>query len=270
VGSNNKEKTVRYLFMFTAMTVLLAGVAFAEKDDPAPVVPGYVMDSRMDDFGYIVGEECDFTLMDISTSGTLVGDGDDVLMGPIPISGDDPFNFYDTDYTEVWLSSNGFLSFFSGDYNDLSNMCPYPDPGYPNPRIAVLHDDLDLEPGIGTAWYEYFEVCPQQGRDDDEPCTVIMWSQVAHWPGGNGPWWDQEAILFHRTGDMVLLIGAGNPETGSGSTTAIARDGDELYSLTIACDEEGTIPDDSCFWIWHPFPVATENTSFSALKSMYR
>jgi hypothetical protein len=270
VGTNGKEKNVRYLLMLTAMTVLLAGVAFAEKNDPAPTA-GYTMDSRLDDYGYIVAEECDFTLVDITGSGTSIGDGDDILLGPVPLMGDDPFNFYDIDYTEVWLSSNGFLAFDATDYNDLSNVCPYPDPTYPNPRIGVLHDDLDLEPGIGTAWYEYFEICPQQGRNDDEPCTIIMWNDIGHYPGDTGPWWDQEAILFHTTGDIVMLIGAGNPETGSSSTTAIARDGDAAYSLTIACDEEGSIPDDSCFWIWHPYPpVATEQISFSALKAMYR
>lgn len=261
---------MRSLFMITALLALTAGVALAEKDyDPVPVDPGYVMDSRLDEFGYVVSEECGFTLMDISSSGMLVGDGDDALLGPIPL-GEDMFNFYDMFYSEVYLSTNGFLSFFSGDYNDLSNVCPYPDPSYPNPRIAVLHDDLDLEPGIGTAWYEYFEVCPQEGRFGDEPCTVIMWNDIGHYPGGNGPWWDQEAILFHYTGDIVLLIGAGNPETGSSSTTAIARDGDAAYSITIACDEAGSIPDDSCFWIWHPAPVATEATSFSTLKAMYK
>jgi hypothetical protein len=99
---------------------------------------------------------------------------------------------------------------------------------------------------------------------------MIMWYQVSHYPGSTAPWWNQEAILFHRTGDIVLLIGAGNPETGSSSTTAISRDADPTMALNIACNVEGSIPDDSCFWVWHPFPVSEENISLGTLKAMYR
>ena len=74
-------------------------------------------------------------------------------------------------------------------------------------RIMVNHDDLDLELGIGEAFYQYFAACPRplDGGCSTVGCSVFMWDDVAHFPGGGmAPVWDQWVFLYD-TGDIVTI-----------------------------------------------------------------
>ena len=256
-----------------AILALAASLVVAEEiKDPHPGVPTNP-DLRLpcgpDDYGYVCADPCLFEFIDISGTAPFSFNGDDVAMS-VPLTM--PFMFYGTTYNEIKMSSNGYLSTDPTDTGgDLSNDCPLPvDPSTGGgARIYPLHDDLDLEPGYGMGYAEYFEICPRPGRAENEPCTIFMWDDVSHYPGSaTARKWDMEAILYHVTGDIAFQIGAGNPEMGSSSTTGLQ---DELYiwALNITCNT-ADVPDDACWFILNPDAVGNETMSFGALKDTYR
>ena len=183
-----------------------------------------------------------FMAVDISTTGLLVGDGDDV---GFPVTLATPFDFYGTPYTTLDMSTNGFLATQGGGGNDLSNDCPLPAPPSSGAggRLYLLHDDLDCEPGIGRMYYQHFAACPRPAdRGPNTGCSVFQWDAVSHYPGGGGATWDQW-IMLYDSGDFIYQLGAGNPESGSSSTTAIMNP-TYVDSMTVACNTPSSIPGD--------------------------
>ena len=88
---------------------LSAGMAFAEKEVDIDGTQSRAACPGPDDYGYTCDPECAFEFIDITTTGTLIGDavGDDVLSAPVAIN---PFDFYGTIVNAFQVSSNGFLS----------------------------------------------------------------------------------------------------------------------------------------------------------------
>jgi hypothetical protein len=208
-----------------------------------------------DTFGYRSTDSTEalaptFDFIDISATAPIMFDGDDTSSGAITLG--NPFRFYGQLYTELVMASNGYISTDTTDAGpDLSNDCPLPTTPSTGGggRIYPLHDDLDLEAGIGTGYYEYFDVCPRPNDlSCDMGCSIFMWDDVAHFPGGSSAEFDFEAILYDN-GHIVFQYGSGNTEMGSGSTTGIM---DETFSfgLTHACDTAASIPDNFVVWIF--------------------
>ncbi len=77
---------------------------------------------------------------DISTTGTGVALSDDQMSGAIPLGF--TFNFYGADYTEVYISSNGFLSVLSGQSNGCCTGQPLPAIDATNGTISAWWGDL--------------------------------------------------------------------------------------------------------------------------------
>jgi uncharacterized repeat protein (TIGR01451 family) len=128
------------------------------------------------------------------------------------------FNFFGTDYTEVDISSNGFLSFdidseCNDNYNwddtlveESGNPIPYTDAGCEgdsgwggNPLIASWFDDLD--PGeCGDVYYETFGSTPNQ-------TFVVQFDDVCHndcdlCEAGEGI--SFETILYETSNDIKV------------------------------------------------------------------
>ena len=243
--------------------LLFAGMAFAadklDVDSPHARAdcPG------PDDYGYTCDPDCAFEFIDISATGTLIGDavGDDVLSAPVAI---DPFDFYGTIVNAFQVSSNGFLSTNAAS-SDLSNECPLPSAALAESRLSALWDDLETDQGQG-AFVQYFAVCPRPGVQGDEPCTIFMWD-VNHFPGpGN---WLQEVILYHTTSDIVFQIGDGEPELGDSATTGI-QNFDGTDGLTVVCNVPGGIPNNSAFCIRYPRATPTDEVTWGKIKADYR
>jgi len=263
----------KVIVMLAVLALATSLVVAEEIKDPHPGVPTNP-DLRLpcgpDDYGYVCSDPCLYEFIDISGSAQYAFDGDDVSM-VVPL--DMPFMLYGTTYNQLVMSSNGYISTDPTDSGgDLTNDCPLPDDPSTGGggRIYVLHDDLDLEPGFGMGYAQYFEVCPRPGRAENEPCTIFMWDNVAHYPGGaTAPNWDMEALFYHVTGDIAFQIGAGNPELGASSTTGLM---DELYiwALNITCDTADSVPDNACWFILSPDAVGNEAMSFGALKDTYK
>ncbi len=266
---------LRTLLTGAALLALCAGIVLAtEVKDPNPPVPenpSLRLPCGPDDYGYVCADPCLYEFIDISGTGEFILEGDDVSSGPLVL--DMPFSFYGTVYNELVFASNGYISTDPTDSGgDLSPDCPLP--ATPSTgggaRIYPVHDDLDLEAGIGQGFKQFFMVCPRPGRVENEPCTIFMWDDIAHYPGSTtAPTWDMEVILYHVTGDIAFQIGAGNPELGSGSTTGL-MDENYIWALNIACDTANSVPDDACWFILNPDAVPTENMSFGTLKTLYR
>jgi uncharacterized repeat protein (TIGR01451 family) len=201
-----------------------------------------------DSFGYTFADSQEpsclaSAILDISGTGTFVIDGDDT--GAVVTLGA-PFSFYGANLTQLAMTSNGYLSTdLTDDGPDLSNDCPVPAPPSTGGggRLYPLHDDLILEAGVGSGFYQFFPNCPRPSDRcaTNEACSVFLWNDVAHF-GDEGTTWDVNAILYHTTHDIVYVVGAGNPETGSGSTTGI-QNVDATIGLTYACNVAGSLPD---------------------------
>jgi hypothetical protein len=103
-----------------------------------------------DDFGY-TAQNIPFNLRDVSTSGTQVSLKDDEVSDAIPLGFS--FNFYGKDYTEVFISSNGFLTFTEDTDPGCCQRLPLPTEDDINNLIAGFWHDLNPRGG-GEIRYE--------------------------------------------------------------------------------------------------------------------
>ncbi len=79
--------------------------------------------------------------VDIATNGTALGTGDDARYSfTLPFN----FNFYGTNYTTVWVCTNGWLSFGNDPGTSTPNNLSIPNSVVPNRAIYVFWDDLSL------------------------------------------------------------------------------------------------------------------------------
>lgn len=263
------------LLMVVLAAPTLLAVEPAKSADPPPQAVGHPANATggPDGFGYTFFDQndgCTFSFVDISATGTFIVDGDDTSSGPVALSA--PFDIYGTAFNSLVMASNGYISTDGTDTGpDLSPDCPIP--ATPSTgggaRLYPLHDDLDLEDGIGEGFTEYFPVCPRPSDRcaTNEDCTIFMWDDVGHFPGGvDTPTWDMEVILYHQTNDIVYQIGPGNPETGGGSTTGMQDFPPPTTALLYACDTAGSVPDNTAVCISHPNPVPEACEPFNVLE----
>lgn len=112
--------------------------------------------SMQDAFGYSWKSDTSaggptFNWLDISSGATeITGLTDDNFSSPIPIGFS--FHYYWLDYTDVYVGSNGFISFGKG-YNiasGASGMPPVPSPGAPSNFIAPYLADLTFTDSAGA------------------------------------------------------------------------------------------------------------------------
>ncbi len=183
-----------------------------------------------------------FTAADISTTGALVATGDDVT-GPVVLGA--PFRFYGTVYTTLHPTTNGMISTASDSAPDFSNDCTLP--ATPSTgtgaRIYPLHDDY-----FSDVYYQYFATSPVANPNGlSMGASVFQWD-AEHWGTEDGirdfTFW---AVLFDND-DMVYQVGAGNTETGSGSTTGI-QNTSATDALTVACNTSDSVPDNYAVWV---------------------
>ncbi|MEM9293772.1 MAG: hypothetical protein AAGD01_18995 [Acidobacteriota bacterium] len=264
----NRAAQAHRVWVVALAFLVLSGAAVVEAQsselkDPAPAVGVFGgTDSEAtggpDDYGYTFEDSdepsCPFAFVDISSTGTSLGGGDDEAYVTTYA---ESFTFYAVTVIEALVSTNGYISTDITDPGgDLSNDCPLP--AVPSTgggaRIYPLHDDLVTSDIL----VQYFDTCP---RASDrclipESCTVIQWQGVTHF--GDDTEWNQQAILYHKSGDIVAQVGTGNPEVGSGSTTGIQNES-ATDALTYACNVGQSVPNDTgvCFRNPDSLPAGT-------------
>jgi hypothetical protein len=116
----------------------------------------------------------EFEWVDISGFGDLVDLSDDSFNGPLEIGFD--FPFYEEAYGQLFICSNGFISFGEGSSSLSNTLIPSSNP--PNNIIAMFWDDLDPPEGNGTV-FTFFD--PANNR------YIVQFDHVEAYPGGGSP-----------------------------------------------------------------------------------
>jgi hypothetical protein len=136
-----------------------------------------------DAFGYSCTDSTEpdglvtYNFEDISGTGTSVSLSDDEVSGPIPVGF--AFNYYGTDYNDVYISSNGFLTVLPGQYNGCCSGQPMPTAGNPDGVIAGAWNDL-YPPGGGSITYQTMGTAPFR-------YMIVQYTDITHYPGGGFP-----------------------------------------------------------------------------------
>ncbi len=132
-----------------------------------------------DDYGYSFIDSQEeggpvYSWIDITETGTEIDNmGDDSFQGPFDL----PFifNYYGTDYDEIYICSNGYLM-FGGGSSDLSND-PIPSTFTPNNIICFFWDDLN--PNDATSGNIFY------GEDEDGN-WICTFDDVEEYGGNDG------------------------------------------------------------------------------------
>jgi len=161
--------------------------------------------------------------IDITADGTVLSLGDDdVQKIALPFD----FRFYGTTYNDLWVSSNGFVSFANG-YTNWTNAC-LPSTDTPNNAIYAFWDDLQPADGGGGGTIYAKQV--------DSGTFVIEWHQVWHYNSS-----DRETFEIVLKKDNTILL-----QYQSLSSTSSATVGVENATGTAAqqyqCNGGGSPP----------------------------
>ncbi len=160
-----------------------------------------------------------FGWIDISGSGTQVTLADDSYGGPFSIGFN--FPFYGNTYGDIFVGSNGVLTFGSGS-SSLANT-NLPTSSTPNDLIALWWDDLN--PGAGGNVYYY--------NDSANGRFIVSFVGVANYyaSGGGTGALSFQAILYPN-GKLILQYGTMDP----------GQDTDGLNGSTVGIENiDGTI-----------------------------
>ncbi len=158
-----------------------------------------------------------------------------------------PFLFFGNSYTEVTVSSNGYLTFDPTAGNDFSND-PIPSTLDPNLLIAPLWDDLNPAAG-GSIWYQSFG--PLGAR-----ALVVEWNSVPQFGMTDSNTF--QVILFSANERVSFRYMDITPEAFFGDYTVGIENGDGTVGVAI---NASTIGNGDC---WDIIPSITGNPCTSA------
>ncbi|MCK4265846.1 MAG: Ig-like domain-containing protein, partial [Thermoplasmata archaeon] len=144
----------------------IEGYYWTDNNPPAPTVP--------------------FNWIDGITGGTPLGLWDDAYVGPFPIGF--TFNYYGIGYDDIYVSSNGFITFTDQGTSWWDGGLP--STNTPNNEIVPFGDDLDPGAG-GEVYYKFITGTPDQ--------FVVTWDAV---PYCGSPEQQTFQIVLNETGDI--------------------------------------------------------------------
>lgn len=190
------ESALLALGLFLLLPVLAGGIGLDSgfRADAAPAFHA----GGPDAFGYTFKDSNEpggpvYAWEEIATSGVLVTNWtsyDDGYAGPIPIGF--TFNYYGTDFSQLYIGSNGYLSFGQG-YGSIPGGTP-PQTGNPNNDIALFGGDMFLC-GYGSVSAVHYQTLSNPTR------LVVQFSNLYTCCSQNTPRTFQ-AILY-PSGDIV-------------------------------------------------------------------
>jgi len=201
----------RVLLAFLCMTGILALAAGSSA--LAALYPG------PDEFGYI-GTDAPFNLRDVSTSGTALVLQDDQVSAAVPLPF--AFNFYGINYTEVFVSSNGFITFTTGTDNGCCSGRAFPAADDYDNIIAGFWEDLNPSRG-GDIRYE--TIGTSGNRE-----FVIGFYEVPHYPNTFPVTFE---IILHENGSAIELQYGSAPSNGGQHSVGI-ENADGTIGLQVA------------------------------------
>ena len=152
------------------------------------ISPQYLI--QEDHFGYLMEANLPLTWID-ATTGTEVfqeGDRDDDSTSAIPLGFD--FKFYEQTYDQVFIGTNGIVTFQEGSDSFANQMLPMDAP--PNNLIAAFWDDLEIGPG---------KVFYKQRNTAQGKSFVVEWNNVVRYSSSAPMTFE---IILYEDGDILL------------------------------------------------------------------
>ena len=132
------------------------------------------------------------------SSGTPLSLSDDAMSGPIPLGFS--FQFYCNNYTDVDVSSNGFLTFILNTGNSACcSGVSIPTAASPNNYIALFWNDL-YPPGAGFMTYTTVGTAPNRQ-------FILTYSMVPHCCTAGPPDNSGQIVLYETTNVIELYTG---------------------------------------------------------------
>jgi hypothetical protein len=165
-----------------------------------------------------------FDWIEISGTGTNLNLTDDSYSSPISLPFG--FDFYETDYTQITVGSNGGV-YFENRYLTLGNGCiPGTNSSGINSFIAVYWDDL-YPGGSDNVYYKIVGSAPNRK-------LIVQWQNVRHCCGSANGVVTAQAQLSEN-GDILLLYADPSSEAGSSGTVGIQNS--PTVGLQYLCNE---------------------------------
>jgi len=124
---------------------------------------------------YLVDDTIAYDFTDISGTGTAIALSDDEVSLAIPLGFS--FDYFGSLYTDIYVSSNGFLTVLAGQSSGCCSGQPIPTPGSPDGVIAGWWEDL-FPPAGGTLHYQTLGSTPNQ-------IFVVQYTNIQHFGLGN-------------------------------------------------------------------------------------
>ncbi len=148
-----------------------------------------------DTFGYLWSDSDEpggptYSWVDISGLGTAIALGDDAASGPLPLGFN--FPFYENNYSEVFIGSNGILTFGAGSTSRLNTALPTT--SVPNDMIAMWWDDLD--PAEGGNIYYYYDASGDR--------FIVTFANIQNYISGGGTGALTFQAILYPNGRIIL------------------------------------------------------------------
>ncbi|MBC8047565.1 MAG: T9SS type A sorting domain-containing protein [Fimbriimonadaceae bacterium] len=211
----------------------------------------YNPDAEIDDASCIYPYtiiSCDYASSIMSSEGSELALGDDEISGAVSIGFD--FPFYGTTHSDIYVSSNGYLSF---DPTVLSGCCtgiPLPSADYPN-AIFFGQEDLDPNAGLdGTISYYTTGVAGSM-------IFVLSFEDVPHYNIDADPLYLPVTVqvqLYEATGEIRIVTTDYTAEAASLNTMGLNYDAEIAQAVTGRNSTEWSASDECVSFL----PYGTE------------
>lgn len=173
-------------------------------------------------------------------AGTFLTLGDDVVTGAITLPF--TFTFFGTPYTQLIISSNGFVSF---DLAAPSGCCSgqvLPNTTTPNNLIAATWEDI-YPPGGGTVSYQTIGTAPNR-------IFVVAWDNVPHYISGNPV---SIQLQLYETSNDIRCVLQSMPTDGGMHTCGIENAAGTVAYFPAGHNGTSWSATNEC-WLFSPCP----------------
>lgn len=147
-----------------------------------------------DDFGYTFDDTVPFNWISATNASGVFGDESATSFFDVGFS----FPFYGFSYSQLSISTNGYITFDPGSACCYWGGVPIPDSAFPNNYIAPFWGDLVIgaPDNVGAIYYERGGVAPDR-------YLVLEWRDVTTY-GGSEPF--SFEVILHENGNILVQV----------------------------------------------------------------